>query len=654
MNKKGFTLLELAIVLIIVGVLSAGAMKILFGAFNSNKQTATKNNIALIVKDIAAYTVKGKQIPTALSQATSLANDAFGNPLVYLFSGNLSGIDICSVQTAELSINGAVTENNIAFLVISHGEDGQQQYAVSGNTYTFNNGNDDVVGWMNLGTLQAMAGCDGSLGIEQNKLPDAIVSNTYAFKLTPKGGTSPYKWCVESDNSATVKNQMYFGTGTGDTSHSIKNTGDCTSANGVTNATITLHSAADPLEIDESDSGSALIKVRLEDANGITITKNFDLRVLRDFEVAMDAPESTPPTETPVVDGDTSNFISSTPNDQTQSDLNKNIDVSADQIDIMLNTSNPIVSVFYNCDANPNATTNACPPFGNKRFLTAYFLAEYSRDNQSSWYKAMGYVFAIIKSYKPGTTYESTVKTVGSLGEGGLGYGASGGDGNYAEGINGGNSFGIEFDLMQSSSYGDKNDNHMAVVSRADIMNQGGIARGNNSHKSRTDGNPYYLYNDVCSTTTGSGCYYSTNASTPLIPNTFSGGKKIGVRVEAISGCNSTGSSCTGLSGTNNYVCIYVWRKEENTLTADPTLKTNMQDMFKSHIYEKIKNNTTIPLGDPMLKDCVPDNTSSPNTLDYVRFGFTSGHYYGLGTVDKNHLHYRFTDFKFNTKKYMD
>ncbi|WP_303850339.1 prepilin-type N-terminal cleavage/methylation domain-containing protein [Seleniivibrio woodruffii] len=662
MNKKGFTLLELAIVLIIVGVLSAGAMKILFGAFNNNKQTATRNNIALIVKDIAAYTVKGRRLPATLDRATSQTSDTFGRALVYEAAENLEDTDICSVQTTDMSINGAVTENNIAFLVISTGEDGQQQYTESDNTYTFNNGNDDVVGWMNLGTLQAMAGCDGSLSIEQNKLPDAIVSNTYSFKLTPKGGTSPYKWCVESDNSETVKDQMYFGTGTGDTSHEIKNIGDCTSANGVTNNTITLHSAADPLEIAESDSGSALIKVRLEDANGITITKNYNLQILREFEVAMAAPESGGNGSNNYVDVVSTGGNSFVANDTTSggvADSNTAI-VNSDQIKLVQNSNTRVISVLYNCSANPTSAS-ACPKFGNKGLISTYFTVEYYR-NPSAWQQALGFTFTIIKSYVAGTSYTSTVKMTGS-GDAGLGYGGSGGD---HKGIKAGNSFAIEFDL-QNDGKNDINNNHMAIVSYANINNYDGTwdnkgnfnnndtftAYGDNVHDTLSGTRIYATtYNDRCgsnginSGVKGFGCYYN-NSDAPIV-NSYDKGEKMGVRLEAIGGCNSSGTACTGLSGSSNYTCVYVWKYNMTELNSNSILKAAMTDQTAHYVYDKLINGTAYPTGDPLLKDCFPDNTTYAGTLDYFRYGFTTSNYYS----SSSQLYYDFTDFFLSSGQY--
>ncbi len=674
MNKKGFTLLELAIVLIIVGVLSAGAMKILFGAFNNNKQTATRNNIALIVKDIAAYTVKGRRLPATLDRATSQTNDTFGRALVYAAAENLEDTDICSVQTTDMSINGAVTENNIAFLVISTGEDGQQQYTKSDNTYTFNNGNDDVVGWMNLGTLQAMAGCDGSLSIEQNKLPDAIVSNTYSFKLTPKGGTSPYKWCVESDNSATVKNQMYFGINNSDKTHSMKNIGDCTSANGVTNDTITLHSDTKQLSIAESDSGSALIKVRLEDANGITITKNFDLRILRNFEVAMEAPTGGEPPSGGFSDfqSNKGETVSTQGNPDTASVI-----INENELKIVQNNGDSSTSVFSSC--SPDITnSNACPKFENHGKFAAYFVYNYTHNPNDTWgypRPAFGFTFAVIKSYYNDSNNVKKT-TLGLVGDAGpqLGYGSMG-----EQYLNWGNSFAVEFDLQNDQS-GDPNNNHLGIISNVDVIDWSSYNSSHPKYDStegyrvyspwqkykifpRTihgnygDTADYWSHNQSCggSKVTGRGCYY--DSSTEMIPNNYdkTTPSLYGLRVEAVSGCNYKCTDCNKQTGINNYIFINVWRKDENSINNSADLKKEMQDVTLNHTYDYVTQPSSTrhyptTVGNPLMSSCIPDDTTSTGrTLDTIRVGFTSGKW---GSSNATYIEYIITNFRSSVTQY--
>ena len=675
MNKKGFTLLELAIVLIIVGVLSAGAMKILFGAFNNNKQTATKNNIALVVKDIAAYTVKGRRLPAQINQVTSQTNDTFGNALIFEPAESLENTDICSVESTDLSIQGAVTENNIAFLVISHGEDGQQQYIKSDDekTYTFNNGDDDIVGWMNLGTLQAMAGCDGSLSIEQNKLPDAIVFNKYEYKLTPKGGTGNYKWCVESDNSATVKDQMYFGTGTGDTSHPIKNIGDCTTNNGIINGTITIHSNAKQLSIAEADSGSALIKVRLEDANGITITKNFDLRVLRKFEVAMEAPESSPPS------GGFSDFVSNkgeTVNSQGNPDT-ASVIINENELRIVQNNGDSSTSVFSSCSPNLS-DSGACPKFENHGKFAAYFVYNYTHNPNDTWgypRPAFGFTFAIIKSYYINSKNERK-STLGLVGDAGpqLGYGSMG-----EVYLNWGNSFAVEFDL-QNDQGGDPNNNHLGIISNVDVIDWSFYNSSHPKYDStegyriyspwqkykifpRTihgdygDTSNYWSHNQSCggSKVKGRGCYY--DSSTEMIPNNYdkTAPSLYGLRVEAVSGCNYKCTECNKQTGINNYIFINVWRNDKNVINSSTDLTKEMQDVTLSHTYDYVQQPAAsrkypTSIGNPLMSSCIPDDTTSTGrTLDTVRLGFTSGKW---GSSNATYIEYIITDFKASVTQY--
>jgi len=675
MNKKAFTLLELAIVLLIIGILSAGAMRMMSGAFTSSKYTRTKNSITLAVKEIADYTVRSRRLPASVAGIISQERDAFNTPFLYDVDDAATTTEsICNMASTSLTINvcstadctgETITENNVAFILASQGEDTQQQYTLSGTTYTFYKDgvkkvdgveSDDVVGWMTLNTLKAMAGCEGSLGIEQNKLPDAIISNTYSYTLTPKGGQSDYKWCVETDDSDVVSDQLYYGS---ETSKQINALGGCADADYVTaNNGLLIHSnGTDGLNIENTDRGSALVRVKLKDSTGTAVTKDFTLRILREFEVAMDAPppSGSGSSDPPGTYTGGSDFQSSFGDTASTNYSNASALITSEELKIVQNNSRSAMSVFVNC--SPDQTkTNACPKFENKGKFAAYFVYNFTRDVNDGWgtpREIFGYTFAVIKSYKPGKAATDANTTLGLTGDSGPGLGY--GDNGWIDGIEAGNSFAVEFDLGKDTYQNDPDNDHLAIVSRADekkvywangqnqplylttadgykIYNplQTYVSYAQNIHNTTVtyqNADQYWSHNDAPGTSKsiGKGVYFDSTSA--VIPNNFgvTPAVKYALRIEAVSGCNYKCSVCDKQTGRNNFIAVNVWRDLETNVNANSTLKTNMQDMAISHTYNKIVSGTAFPLGNPIMSECIPDDATSTNTLDTIRFGFTGG-----------------------------
>jgi hypothetical protein len=84
-------------------------------------------------------------------------------------------------------------------------------------------------------------------------------------------------------------------------------------------------------------------------------------------------------------------------------------------------------------------------------------------------------------------------------------------------------------------------------------------------------------------------------------------------------------------------------------MNSNATLKTNMQDVTKSYIYDYVTAGTAYPVGSPLMSDCVPDDTTTVNTLDSIRFGFTSGKW---GYSYDGLIKYVITDFKGSVVQY--
>jgi prepilin-type N-terminal cleavage/methylation domain-containing protein len=135
MNRKGFTLIEIAIVLVIIGLLMTIGVPMIGvltkrGAFLESRETVKTARDAL-----SGSIVKTGNFGAAPLMSTSPRTaDAWGRNLLFLADDAVWGAakNVCGVTTTSIKLkecsNDACsafnTKNNIAFLVYSNGEDG--------------------------------------------------------------------------------------------------------------------------------------------------------------------------------------------------------------------------------------------------------------------------------------------------------------------------------------------------------------------------------------------------------------------------------------------------------------------------------------------------------------------------------------------------
>jgi prepilin-type N-terminal cleavage/methylation domain-containing protein len=690
MKRRGFTLVELAIVLMVVGVLAAGGVKMIDGAIKNNKYSSSKNQIQALIKEIAEYSGRALVLPAddaaLVGIVTTPLTDSFDRQILYTADSRLTTLStpggICSVDSTNLSVTLAdgTEVNDVAFFLVSGSLNKNIQtdrdaspivlypegtlvddYTADGIN---SGGYDDITGWMTLNTLKKYAGCEGaSMDIIEQKLPTGHVFSTYSADLHPKGGIPTYQWCVTSPDSV-IRTNLRYGV------QAIKST--CTALNYVTGGTLTINSNATELDAADNYPAVSKITVHLKDSTGYEISKDYTLRIMQEGELALNVsrdiytpppPDDDDPEDVP--NGDATGFSQfyNTSDGNGNGIGNKDYTMTADELIFRSNSDGDSYTAFYGCES-PAFPSLPCPEFGNDAVLSASFIMEYSE--KDDWRYPSGVTFAVIRSkYKySNNTVISTANIKGDTGNG-LGYGDRGG---YVQGMPGGNSFAIEFDVLNDGEKKDKDGDHIAVVSYASIHDYNGTwandgsynndhtysTYADNKHETipQTDWDTQHLtYNEPCTVSglTGTGCYYSN--SEEVIPNNYhiTPSKLFGVRVEAVSGCNSDGSECNVFSGADNYICVFMWKEMESDMLADQTLYDNMMDVELHHAYDFIRNGTPIPLGTPLVKDCIPDDTTTRNTLDYIRFGFTSGSEH----VANNQYYWAFYDFSIKIKKYL-
>lgn len=242
-NNKGFTLVELAIVLIIVGMLvgvGSGMMGMLTTAI---KVREAKELQDASVQSIISWASANNNIPNAAGfpTAAKTPQDSWGREFIYLYENRLYSASptkdtICGRRSTDLTIqttDPAATIANVAFVVISPSDDATVETtltataapavaatfngAASGpaialaargsatGTIVVNANNTDIVRWVTLDELRSKVGCQGApMKIINNELPygyngvaySATVFADGGVKFT--GGTGNYRWCIEN------------------------------------------------------------------------------------------------------------------------------------------------------------------------------------------------------------------------------------------------------------------------------------------------------------------------------------------------------------------------------------------------------------------------------------------------------------------------
>ncbi len=228
-NQKGFTLVEIAIVLVIVGLLVGMGANLIGPLTKRVKVHETKEIVNAAVESVIGSGASSNLLPDAAAFPTIVrkSDDVWSSQLIYIYDSSLTG-SICGRTTTNLSVNDCsddtcssfVTINNVAFIIFSESENFNNQTAAAGaassavNVYDYGlnvdnySGDgatvepyDDIVKWITLGELIIKADCSGTrLKILNNELPyvkrgDTYSATVYADGGVPYGSGGQYRWC---------------------------------------------------------------------------------------------------------------------------------------------------------------------------------------------------------------------------------------------------------------------------------------------------------------------------------------------------------------------------------------------------------------------------------------------------------------------------
>ncbi|MCI4625733.1 MAG: type II secretion system GspH family protein, partial [Candidatus Magnetoovum sp. WYHC-5] len=226
--QDGLTLIEMAVVLVIVGIILGMGANLLGPLIDMQNVNKTKNIVDAARESVIGYTAQNKRLPTSseFKGVVTKAIDGWNQNLLYLIDSTLGSTNnICGRKTTSVTVRSCIDNSNcasgtanvdyvdiknIAFLAASNGSD----YILETNTSSspimvYKNEKigdttyDDIVIWTTLGELRTQIGCSGEpLRIINNELPYGYAGTNYNAAIYVEGGsnTSMYKWCLDTSN----------------------------------------------------------------------------------------------------------------------------------------------------------------------------------------------------------------------------------------------------------------------------------------------------------------------------------------------------------------------------------------------------------------------------------------------------------------------
>jgi len=208
MKKSAFTLVELSIVLVIIGLLVGGSFKVL-KIMRDRAQISRAQDDVKVAKEavIGNAILNGNTLPDPdfFKKNLSPVKDN-QHPLFYADDANLQKTDICAFSSTNLKVVTPVkTVNNVAFVVASEGANHNMQTALkddgdgnfSVHTYTYAtkvddntspvniaDNYDDITDWVTLAQLQKELQCSSKpFAFINQSLPTAEVNEAYNATL---------------------------------------------------------------------------------------------------------------------------------------------------------------------------------------------------------------------------------------------------------------------------------------------------------------------------------------------------------------------------------------------------------------------------------------------------------------------------------------
>ncbi len=211
--RKGFSLLEVAIILVIIGILLSGGLTLFNVLIKKSQHQKLEEKVNAVYEAIIGYIAANKKFPT-LSDIGIDTKDYGNIDLVYK---SASTTDICNNQVSGLLTvtdnRNSTSSNKVAFIVFSRGDNKCNQTGnQSGTSFTIespqNNVScldntpgvslpyDDIVKYITIDDLRN-AVC-GSFTITTDSLPQGVMYQNYSATIGATNGVTPITFSIQS------------------------------------------------------------------------------------------------------------------------------------------------------------------------------------------------------------------------------------------------------------------------------------------------------------------------------------------------------------------------------------------------------------------------------------------------------------------------
>lgn len=185
-SRHAFTLVELAIVLVIMGLIIGLTLPIVSDFIQQEKKRATSQFLTKVKNEIIGYAIINKSLPTTLDDI-GVETDPYGNTIVYAPDSGLTGGDLCtssltdSIEVQKTTPSGTDTFTDIAFVLISAGRNNNQETTNSTNTFA-------VSDPRSYGTDGSGFNFDDNVEFASyNLLRNKVCTNTASDSFVPRG-----------------------------------------------------------------------------------------------------------------------------------------------------------------------------------------------------------------------------------------------------------------------------------------------------------------------------------------------------------------------------------------------------------------------------------------------------------------------------------